>query len=70
MTLAALRNRIGKADFRRLLRRWVAVHEGGNATTEEFRQLAERVSGERLGTFFHAWLRADEAPPDRPRFGL
>ncbi|WP_183099651.1 M1 family metallopeptidase [Nocardioides pelophilus] len=70
MTLAALRNRIGKPDFRRLLRRWVAQHADGNVMAEQFEELAETVSGEELGPFFQAWLRDHRPPPNRPRFGL
>jgi len=70
MALAALRNRIGKPDFRRLLRSWVSEHEGGNVTWEEFEARAEAVSGEELDPFFQAWLRDHRPPPNRPRFGL
>ncbi|KAA1426251.1 M1 family metallopeptidase [Nocardioides antri] len=70
MTLAALRNRIGNADFRRLLRRWAAVKEGGNATSEQFERRAERVSGEQLDAFFDAWLRTGQRPPNTAAYGL
>jgi len=70
MTLAALRNRIGHPDFRRLLRRWAAVHEGGNATSEQFEAMAETVSGEQLDAFFEAWLRSGERPPNTAAYGL
>ncbi len=70
MTLAALRNRIGNADFRRLLRRWAAVHEGGNVTSEQFEQLAETISGEQLDAFFEGWLRSGQKPPNTAAYGL
>lgn len=70
MTLAALRNRIGKPAFRRLLRRWVATHENGNARSEQFEAMAERVSGRQLDAFFDAWLRSGERPPNRAAYGL
>ena len=70
MTLAALRNRIGNADFRRLLRRWAAVHEGGNVTSEQFEQMAETVSGEQLDAFFEGWLRSGQKPPNTAAYGL
>ncbi|GAB4005870.1 M1 family metallopeptidase [Nocardioides ultimimeridianus] len=56
MTLAALRDRIGRADFRTVLRTWVAQHRYGLGTTAQFERLAQRVSGQRLGGFFTAWL--------------
>ncbi|MEZ0578894.1 M1 family metallopeptidase [Nocardioides sp. MH1] len=70
MALAALRNVIGKPDFRRLLRRWVDIHGGGNATSEQFESLAERVSGQQLDAFFDAWLRASSKPPRTADYGL
>jgi aminopeptidase N len=56
MTLAALRNRIGDADFAVLLDEWLARHGGGNATGTQLRALAEEVSGEELDAFFEHWL--------------
>ncbi len=70
MTLAALRNRIGNGDFRRLLRRWVSVREGRNATSEQFEAMAEKVSGEQLDAFFEAWLRSGARPPKTSGYGL
>ena len=69
MTLAALRNRIGNADFRQLLRRWVSVNHDGNARVEDFTAMAETVSGEQLDEFFHAWLSSENRPPDTTAYG-
>ena len=71
MTLQALRNRIGDADFRRaaadLGRR---QRGGGNGSTAQFRALAEPVSGEDLDGFFDAWLVATTKPADTAANGL
>ena len=56
MALQALREKIGSKPMLRLLRRWVAGHRYGSATTEEFVSLAEQVSGRDLGGFFRRWL--------------
>jgi aminopeptidase N len=56
MALQALREKIGSKPMLRLLRRWVAEHRYGSATTGEFVSLAERVSGRDLGGFFRRWL--------------
>jgi aminopeptidase N len=56
MTLAALRHRIGDADFFRILRTWTATHRYGLATTAQFVALCERISGRDLSSFFHTWL--------------
>ncbi|MGH8960151.1 MAG: M1 family aminopeptidase, partial [Jatrophihabitantaceae bacterium] len=62
MTLAALRHRIGDFDFFTLLHRWTAQHRYGNATTAQFVDLAESVSGEDLGQFFDTWLWQKQKP--------
>ena len=40
MALYALRLKIGKADFDKVLRRWAAKYANGNATTADLRQLS------------------------------
>jgi aminopeptidase N len=56
MTLQALREKIGEEPFFRILRTWVAEHRHGNATTEQFIALAEKVSGQDLDHFFDVWI--------------
>jgi aminopeptidase N len=70
MALQALRNVVGDADYWALLRRWVADHEGGNGSTEQFEALAEQVSGEDLDAFFDAWLHSRSKPADTTANGL
>jgi aminopeptidase N len=70
MVLAALRNRIGAADFQRLLRTWVRDHRDGTATVALFETQAETVSGEQLDGFFDAWLRNGVPPAGTPANGL
>ncbi|GAA5152798.1 M1 family metallopeptidase [Nocardioides marinquilinus] len=62
MALLALRNRVGVKDFWRIMRSWSRTHRYGNATVGDFRAHAARVSGERLGAFFDAWLEAPRPP--------
>lgn len=62
MTLQALRQRIGTMSMLRLLRSWVAAHRYGSADTVEFIALAEQVSGQQLGSFFHHWLYRPRRP--------
>ena len=63
MTLQALRETIGEADFSALLRTWYAENRYGNVTTADFIETAERVSGEELSAFFQAWLFGTTRPP-------
>lgn len=70
MTLQALRNRVGDEVFWRLLRTWIAEQGGGNATSEEFEELAARISGQDLTGFFAAWLRTPAKPASTSANGL
>ncbi|WP_238011127.1 M1 family metallopeptidase [Dactylosporangium sp. AC04546] len=64
MTLHALRLTVGDDAFWRIMRRWVVEHRDGNAGTEDFVALAERVSGRQLDGFFTAWLTGSVKPPN------
>ena len=70
MTLQALRNRVGDADFWRIVRSWIREQRGGNGSSEEFEALAARVSGEDLTGFFTAWLRTGTKPAETADNGL
>jgi aminopeptidase N len=62
MTLQALREKIGDDAFFRILRNWTAEHAHGNATTEQFIDLAQRISGQDLSAFFQTWLYTTTKP--------
>ncbi|MFB4279275.1 M1 family metallopeptidase [Nonomuraea sp. MTCD27] len=62
MTLHALRKAIGDATFFTLLRTWAAEHRYGHVTTEQFVDLAERLSGKDLNGLFDAWLFQPRRP--------
>ncbi|MFC4058408.1 M1 family metallopeptidase [Planomonospora corallina] len=62
MTLHALRQKIGDADFFELLRTWAAENEHGHVTTEQFTALAEKISGKDLDALFDAWLFTEKKP--------
>lgn len=62
MTLQALRLAVGDTAFFSILKRWTAQTRYGNGTTEQFKALAERVSGQDLDALFQTWLYT----PGRP----
>jgi aminopeptidase N len=62
MALEALRLEIGTAKMLKTLRRWATEHRYGNADVKQFTALAEEVSGQPLGGFFHRWLFAAGKP--------
>ena len=70
MALQALRHRIGRAAFGTLLRTWVQQHRDGNASVQEFEDLAGQVSGRDLSGFFDAWLHARSKPARTAANGL
>ncbi|MCQ9180500.1 M1 family metallopeptidase [Streptomyces sp. IBSBF 2953] len=56
MTLQVLRERIGDKAFFKLLPAWTRLHRYGNADTDDFVRLAERISGRQLDDLFRTWL--------------
>ena len=66
MTLQALRAKIGDDAFTTLLRRWYSTYRGSTASTTDFMNLAEQVSGKDLDTFFQNWLYKTKKPAATP----
>lgn len=62
LTLHALRRQIGDDAFFETLTTYVERFAGGNATTDDFRAVAEEVSGTDLAAFFEAWLYQTALP--------
>jgi aminopeptidase N len=62
LTVEALRQKIGDAAFNEVLRRWMAEHRYGNASTPDLIALAEEVSGRSLDEFFDVWLYERRKP--------
>ncbi|MEU1185257.1 M1 family metallopeptidase [Streptomyces sp. NPDC005820] len=56
MTLQVLRERIGDTAFFKLLPAWTKLHRYGNADTDDFVRLAEKISGQQLDDLFGTWL--------------
>ncbi|MFF4234605.1 M1 family metallopeptidase [Actinomadura geliboluensis] len=62
MMLQFLREKMGDDAFLTLLRTWYATHKYGNARTEQFTSLAQRIAGQDLSTFFNDWLYSPIKP--------
>jgi aminopeptidase N len=56
LTLHALREEVGDAAFRRVLRTWTSTMAGQAVTTADFVAVAEQVSGRQLDRLFRTWL--------------
>ena len=65
MVLRTLRSWWGEERFRDVLRAWAADPRVayGSATTEDFRRVAEEVTGLNLRPFFLAWIEEGEGYP-------
>ena len=61
-TLHALRAKVGDESFLEGTRRWLELHRGSVATTEELESVYEAVSGQDLESFFDVWLRTSSKP--------
>lgn len=62
LTLHALRLEIGDQAFFETLKTYFALYKNGNASTRDFIDVAEKVSGKDLGDFFDAWLEQPALP--------
>ena len=54
--LHMLRNKIGENDFHRVIQTYYDRFKLSNASTEDFKMVAEEVSGLELDSFFEQWL--------------
>lgn len=61
-TLHMLRRLVGDEVFWRAIREYYRRFRDRNASTDEFRQVVEGVSGQELGWFFDQWLRRSGIP--------
>ncbi len=69
LTLHALRLTVGDDAFFDTLRTYTSRYADGNATTQDFIDVSEEVSGQPLDVLFEAWLYEPELP-DIPQIGL
>jgi len=70
MFFQAIRNVIGEAPFRALLRGLVTSHRYRNASIADFQALAEQLGGQDLDALFDAWLMQPTKPAHTEILGL
>lgn len=58
--LHMLRRELGDSVFHKIIREYYTQYAGGNADTDDFRKVAEAVSGKDLKPFFKQWLFTGE----------
>ncbi|MGI9598691.1 MAG: M1 family metallopeptidase [Acidimicrobiales bacterium] len=64
LTLHALRRQVGDDTFFEILKTWNERFGGGNASTDDFENLAEELSGQELDAFFDDWIRSRSLPAE------
>jgi aminopeptidase N len=69
LALHALRTKIGDPAFFALLRSWVAEHQHGTVTTDDFREQARRFSPGPIDDLITAWIDRPDLPA-LPVFGI
>ncbi len=62
MALHALRTEVGDDAFFAIIQGWAADNAGGAATTEQFIEYAQQVSGQDLSTLFDGWIFTPSKP--------
>lgn len=62
LTLHALRRTVGDSSFFEILRTYFQMYRNANARTQDFIEIAERVSGRQLDDLFNEWLYSPELP--------
>nr|MDJ0664061.1 M1 family peptidase [Acidimicrobiia bacterium] len=62
LVLHALRTTVGDEVFFEILLRYADKYRFGNATTDEFIDLAESISGTDLTDLFDEWLYGEQVP--------
>jgi aminopeptidase N len=62
MTLQVLRTTIGDDAFGKVLRQWAGRDRDRPVSTDDFRALAEQVSGKDLDALFRTWLYTPGKP--------
>jgi aminopeptidase N len=60
--LHMLRRQLGDSVFHQIIRSYYNTYKGKNADTEDFKNIAEKVSGKNLETFFRQWLFTPGVP--------
>lgn len=62
LVLYALQQEVGDETFFKIVQAYTEQYQYGNAGTDEFIAVAEKVSGKDLDAFFEAWLFSERMP--------
>jgi aminopeptidase N len=68
MILHMLRGVVGEKDYLKIMREFAAKYAGKSATSDDFRELTEQVSGEKLTWFYSQWMDSTSAPEFKAKY--
>jgi hypothetical protein len=68
MILHMLRWVVGEKKFLTIMRDFAAKYAGKSASTDDFRELTEKVAGEKLTWFYSQWMDSTSAPEFKAKY--
>jgi hypothetical protein len=68
MILHMLRGVVGEKKYLELMRDFATKYAGKSASTEDFRELSEKVYGEKLTWFYSQWMDSTSAPEFKVKY--
>ena len=68
MILHMLRWVVGEKDYLKIMREFATKYAGKSASTDDFRELSEKVYGERLTWFYSQWMDSTSAPEFKAKY--
>src|ERR1700691_690046 len=70
MILHMLRWVVGEKKFLEVMRDFASKYAGKSASTDDFRELSEKVYGERLTWFYSQWMDSTSAPEFKAKYTI
>ncbi len=68
MILHMLRWVVGEKNYLKIMRDFAAKYAGKSASTDDFRELSEKVYGEKLTWFYSQWMDSTSAPEFKSKY--
>jgi predicted negative regulator of RcsB-dependent stress response len=68
MILHMLRWVVGEPKYLKIMRDFAAKYAGKSASTDDFRELTEKVDGEKLTWFYSQWMDSTSAPEFKAKY--
>ncbi|MFZ0685563.1 MAG: M1 family aminopeptidase [Terriglobales bacterium] len=70
MILHMLRWVVGERDYLKIMRDFASKYAGKSASTDDFRELSEKVFGQKLTWFYSQWMDSTSAPEFKAKYTI